>query len=151
LLLKTISQQFQQSILSVSSDQTTDPLDNPTEPVEEQPQIHPRLLTHKRNHVQTAVITAGPPITFPQSPKEEQEMPPPTRRPADPKTAVPWGRLLKSRRLGDIDQMKQDLLAEELKNAKKVGAFLDEAVTFMKRLNQPNDLGEKIASLLNGR
>lgn len=40
----------------------------------------------------------------------------------------------------DITEMKRNLLAEELQNAKKIGVVLNEVLVFLKRLNQSGDV-----------
>jgi hypothetical protein len=92
-------------------------------------------------------VTKGPPVVLNNN--EDDGM---RRRPANDDLPHSWSNLTKRRRtlVDDVEEMKCDLLAEELQNAKKLGLVLDEALGFLKRLNQPNGMADKLNGLLNG-
>lgn len=89
------------------------------------------------------IVTAGPPIILDTTGNN--------KRPVNNEDDL-HSYLSKRRRtiVDQVDEMKRDLLAEELQNAKKIGLVLDETLSFLKRLNQSSNFMDKINGFING-
>lgn len=89
-------------------------------------------------------ITQGPPIILDNAVNV-------SKRTSDDVSQT-YSSLTKRRRaiVEEIDELKRDLLVEELNNSKKIGLVLDEALGFMKRLNQTNGVADKLSGIING-
>jgi hypothetical protein len=99
-------------------------------------------------NIRIPLITQGPPIVLESNGTRNK------RQNSTTDDLQPtWSNLLTKRRrtiVDEVDELKRDLLAEELQNAKKIGLVLDEALNFVKRLNQPNGISDKLNGLMNG-
>ncbi|KAI6184652.1 hypothetical protein M3Y97_00619200 [Aphelenchoides bicaudatus] len=111
--------------------------------------FHPSLAepSSSQNGTPTVqvLLTEGPPIVLGSG--EENR-----KRPSTDDLQPPWLNSGKRKRtlVDEIDELKKDLLTEELQNSKKFGLVLDEALSFLKRLNQPNGMAEKLSGFLDG-